>query len=104
MHVVGTKLHVDYFYFTEKLTGQQTFHGQFWVEIDSADGEHQLFYLQTHMYKWHDTDGKFDPDRRTFTTGRYEVKRSFPNKAIGFSGEYTSNSKNQHSVRFTVHT
>ena len=42
VHVVGTKLHVDYVWFSETLTGGQTFHGDFWVEIDSPNGEHRL--------------------------------------------------------------
>jgi hypothetical protein len=103
MHVVGTKLHVDYFWFSETLTGGQTFHGDFWVEIDSPSGERALYSLTTHSYRWHDSDNPLDPDRRTFSTGHYKVDRSFPNNSLGFSG-VDQPSGDTDEVRFTVHT
>ena len=103
VHVVGTKLHIDYVWFSETLTGGQTFHGEFWVEIDSPNGERQLYYLETHSYQWHDSDNPIDPDKRTYSTGQYTIDRSFPNNSLGFSGEDQANG-DTHQVTFTVHT
>ena len=103
MHVVGTKLHIDYVWFSETLTGGQTFHGEFWVEIDSPNGERQLYYLETHSYQWHDSDNPIDPDKRTYSTRQYTIDRSFPNNSLGFSGEDQANG-DTHQVTFTVHT
>lgn len=104
VHVVGSGLHIDYIWFSESLHSGESFHGVFWVEIDSPNGEHQLYYLQSHHYDFRNTHGIQDPTVYTYSTGRYYVSKSFPNHSLGFGGEYRDSYSNQHGIRFTVHT
>ena len=97
LHVVGNGLNVQYVWFSEHLGFRESFHGTFWIRIDLP--HHRSYQFETHRYDFHNSDLY----ERTFVTGRYYVRRNFPNHSFGMSGEFKSSPSSQHGVQFTIH-